>query len=68
MGYYSIIETLVCLTEGRINMGYFDESVYGIDMNMDGKTDWKDDVMIVSMMEEEDRKRPADETDDMDFD
>lgn len=49
-------------------MGYFEESVYGIDMNMDGKTDWKDDVMIVSMMEEEERKRPVDELDETDFD
>ena len=49
-------------------MGYFDESVYGIDMNLDGRTDWKDDVMIVSMREEEERKRPADEVSDMDFD
>ncbi len=59
---------MVLFYEGRINMGYFDESVYGIDMNLDGITDWKDDVMIVSMIEEEERKRPADEVSDFDFD
>jgi hypothetical protein len=59
---------MVLFYEGRINMGYFDESVYGIDMNLDGRTDWKDDVMIVSMIEEEERKRPADEVSDVDFD
>ena len=59
---------MVLFYEGRINMGYFDESVYGIDMNLDGRTDWKDDVMIVSMIEEEERKRPADEVSDFDLD
>lgn len=59
---------MVLFNEGRTDMGYFDESVYGIDMNLDGRTDWKDDVMIVSMIEEEERKRPADEVSDMDFD
>lgn len=59
---------MVLFYEGRTDMGYFDESVYGIDMNLDGRTDWKDDVMIVSMIEEEERKRPADELGDLDFD
>lgn len=59
---------MVLFNEGRTDMGYFDESVYGIDMNLDGRTDWKDDVMIVSMIEEEERERPADEVSDMDFD
>ena len=59
---------MVLFNEGRTDMGYSDESVYGIDMNLDGRTDWKDDVMIVSMIEEEERKRPADEVSDMDFD
>ena len=59
---------MVLFYEGRTDMGYFDESVYGIDMNLDGRTDWKDDVMIVSMIEEEERKKPADELDDIDID
>jgi len=46
-------------------MSYYDESIYGIDMNLDGKTDWKDDILISTMIVEETVKRSndADESD-----
>ena len=51
-------------------MGYYEESLFGIDMNLDGRTDWKDDILISTMMVEENAKRseidddPDWETDD----
>ena len=46
-------------------MDSLDKSVFGIDMNLDGKTDVKDDELINAMIEEEKKKRSDEETDDL---
>lgn len=44
-------------------MGYYEESLFGIDMNLDGRADWQDDILISTMIVEEKAKRSKEDYD-----
>lgn len=45
-------------------MGMFDDSIFGIDMNMDGKIDIEDDFLVELLLEDNDRLLYGDDDDD----
>lgn len=48
-------------------MGFFD-SLFGIDMDFDGKTDAMDDMLFMAMVDGEEKRRAKEEQDWLDLD
>lgn len=45
-------------------MGFFDDSIFGIDFNGDGKADFMDDILFAGFLEEEEKRLNGEEDDD----